>query len=564
MTRFRRILSISALSVGCLISAASLGAAQTGFVHLATHLAGTPVLPAGQPGSGFTAIYLKNPDGSATQIYSLEFAPGSYTLARVEGFYHNCTTEALDVAFTITANQWTDVDVPMTFQDCEIELSAYGTSGGTGTEQITIPLAPSGSLVVADCQLQQRITGEIVYENHTKCHHTLPYHSAFDLWEVRIGGALTAYGDSIHITPLVADTLTDVIGGSFVDNLPDAPPPPLQHPDLVLVRNGGTYGGEMLTASYTLTNSSADRARQISVEVAPFDSSFGGYAMPMMTTSRGWCTVGHIATCYIPQMDAGESVDLTLTYAATKATNGNQTPYCTSIVAIQPPLNGYGVETQEIDTTNNRAACKPGNIQVTVSAGGNAPGNTTVAKGTSAVPMLQFTLNPATSQTLNSITVQGQGSGNDQVDVTAITLYLDVNGDGLVDAGDSALASGTYGANNGTAVLTLSPGYAVTGTTSFLVTYDFSVNLAERLGGGAALALLPFLFVPMFSRRTRGLAMLGMILLVGISVTSCGGSDATTPSGNTVTYQVKLSGVNLSGTDVPGVAINGATVTIVR
>jgi hypothetical protein len=184
-----------------------------------------------------------------------------------------------------------------------------------------------------------------------------------------------------------------------------------------------------------------------------------------------------------------------------------------------------------------------------------------VAKGATGVPILTFALNPASPQTLQNVTIQAQGTGNELLDVTAVNLYLDANGDGVIDASDSLVASGTFPANNGTVVLNLGPGLTISGPTDLLVTYDFSFTIVQRLGGGVALAFLPFFFVPVMRRR-KGWAAGALAILLGVGLSSCGGSDSTAPASNTSTYQATLTGLTVSGASIPGVSVAGATITI--
>ncbi|MEP6473426.1 MAG: hypothetical protein ABJC74_06875, partial [Gemmatimonadota bacterium] len=97
---------------------------------------------------------------------------------------------------------------------------------------------------------------------------------------------------------------------------------------------------------------------------------------------------------------------------------------------------GQGIQIDTIANTTiamNVSFFRPPNFTVTL--GGNSPTGGTVAKGSTHVPMLEFKLDPATAQTVNSVTLKGQGTGNEQVDVSDVALYHDVNGNGRVDSG---------------------------------------------------------------------------------------------------------------------------------
>lgn len=205
-----------------------------------------------------------------------------------------------------------------------------------------------------------------------------------------------------------------------------------------------------------------------------------------------------------------------------------------------------------------------------IALGSNSPtGADTVAKGSSKVPMIEFSMNSPSPQTLNTVTVHGIGSGNEHVDVTQVQLYNDANGNGRVDAGEQLLGSTTYAADEGTATLTVTPPFTFSGPTNLLVTYDFNLNIVSpRLAGGIALALFPLCFVPAMRRRRRwmlfGFAMLA--ISVG-ALSSCGGDSATGPPVDTnhgsSSYQAEVTNVSVSGTD-HAATLTGHTVTILR
>jgi len=181
------------------------------------------------------------------------------------------------------------------------------------------------------------------------------------------------------------------------------------------------------------------------------------------------------------------------------------------------------------------------------------------------VPMLDFMLTPASQQTVNSVTIQAQGTGDDHVDVTAVNLYVDRNGNGQVDTGDSLIATSAFAANDGSVTMNVSPLYSIAAPTNFLVTYSFAATFAQRLGGGLSLAMLPLLFLPAVWRRKRVVASLMIAMITTMALTACGGDSATGPphpTGSSVTFQSTLTGVNVSGTDVAGVSLAGATITV--
>jgi hypothetical protein len=92
------------------------------------------------------------------------------------------------------------------------------------------------------------------------------------------------------------------------------------------------------------------------------------------------------------------------------------------------------------------------------------------------VPVLQIAAsNPgAAGATLTGLQLAASGSGDDATGVSNVSLYLDNNGNGLVDASDSLLAGGTYPSNNGTLTLNFTAVVGPASTAHLLVAYNFS------------------------------------------------------------------------------------------
>ncbi len=110
-----------------------------------------------------------------------------------------------------------------------------------------------------------------------------------------------------------------------------------------------------------------------------------------------------------------------------------------------------------------------------VTVSGLSASNRTVSAGATNVVVTRLRVNSdSTDVTLSQITLKASGSGNDASDVHGVKLWVDVNGDGAVDSGDTEVGSGQYAGDNATLQLTLSSPFALPlGDTDFLVTYDF-------------------------------------------------------------------------------------------
>lgn len=102
--------------------------------------------------------------------------------------------------------------------------------------------------------------------------------------------------------------------------------------------------------------------------------------------------------------------------------------------------------------------------------------NQSVNTGATNVVLQRFTLNSNyASSSLNAITLNGTGSGNEAESIQSIRLWIDVNADGVVDAGDQQIGSGTFLNDNDALTITLNTVYVLPyGNTEFIVTADFN------------------------------------------------------------------------------------------
>ncbi len=98
-----------------------------------------------------------------------------------------------------------------------------------------------------------------------------------------------------------------------------------------------------------------------------------------------------------------------------------------------------------------------------------------VKAGAAGAVALRFRVNvDLPGATLSGITLKASGSGNDAADLSAVKLWVDANGNGRVDAGETQVGGGVFGSDDGTLDLQLDAPYALpAGDTDFIVTYDF-------------------------------------------------------------------------------------------
>ena len=209
----------------------------------------------------------------------------------------------------------------------------------------------------------------------------------------------------------------------------------------------------------------------------------------------------------------------------------------------------------------------PAGATASATKSSNTPSAATAIKGSSNVPALGVDLSLGSSAgTLQTVTISASGTGNDQQDITSAKLYLDANGNGTVDATETALAQGTFSANDGAATLSLTAPKALAANSSsrLLVTLDVNSSIAgmplKAALGSAALALL----LGWRSRRR-----LVIVALTGLAATLTACPVTVTPVGTTRTYQVTITAVSLkdsSNTSIPvsGLPITGTTISVAK
>jgi len=76
--------------------------------------------------------------------------------------------------------------------------------------------------------------------------------------------------------------------------------------------------------------------------------------------------------------------------------------------------------------------------------------------------------------TLTSLKLTASGTGNDATGISGVSLYADMNNNGVLDIGDNLLSTGSYGADNGTLTMAFTSGITAFGTANYLVVYSFS------------------------------------------------------------------------------------------
>lgn len=543
-----------ALSLALVLASTALPAQSTGFVHLRTHFPNDP------PSADLGVSRTFEPGVSGpVETFTEEYAPGPHTLARVETVVGACRATATNVSFTIKAGQWTEVGVPVTLQDCSFPVAMSGAGGRyAGEGELVLSVGGLPVLPVADCHTVVG-SGTIEWDNFHACQGTAPYGAT--VMVSILPGPISCCTDS---DSFVVDTsLLEYSSALTSDTATNYPPDQSYVSDVSITLVGGSYGGHVSSSVFRVVNRGARTANQVQIDVdgdIADDNDDWGH---VQTIADGFCGSG---PCTVPALPAGESTTVTVRYFSLPAIPGDttaanfpySTPTCSTVtVTTQGNVNAGDPSRADPDLSNNTASCLHG-VPVTVTLGGATPPSQTVTKGALDVPMLEFTLTPSVGQTVNSVTLAAQGSGNEQVDIQAVHLYVDLNGNGRVDPGDQLLAAGTYAGDDGSVTLDVAPPYAITAPTNLLVTYTFNLTLAERAAGGLVLVLLPFGLAPAARRRRTWIpAALALALCA-----ACGADRSTGPGPGSSTYQAVLTGLGLSSGTLSNLSLSGATITI--
>ena len=559
----RRLLVVLCSIAGLSHLSPGLAGAQaiTGYVHLKTHASGTGGGNNVVPEMGVYRTWVSGVNG-LTETFTQEFAPGPHTFAKVEALYGPCRATATDVSFTIKAGQWTDVDVPMIYVDCSVAITVRPSSA-PGRVDFGVTGVVNG-FSVATCNTGATNTGTFIWTAFHSCQGKVPFGSQITATSTptTLKGCCT--GTSTFIANLNETVYRREF--SFIDTS-GTPPPPALSADVSIARLGVTYGGQVMTATFRVTNSGPGPSYNVILDAPPDSTTFYSRASIITYMVDDGVCIAFYGACFIGVLPAGESTTFSVRYSGIPRVPGDtsaanfitRSPSCKQARAISN-------QTREVNEANNTVACLDAAIPVTVALSGATPADRTVQKGTTNVPMLAFTLTPASQQSVSSVTIRAEGTGNELVDVTSVKLYLDRNANGLVDPTDSVVASGAFAANDGSVTLAIAPALVISAPTSLLVTYSFNLTIAQKLGTGALVAALAFVLVPVM-RRKKGLAVAGLLVAAGITLSSCGGSSPSTPTApppaaGSVTFKATLTGVTASGTAIPALSVSGATITV--
>ncbi len=295
------------------------------------------------------------------------------------------------------------------------------------------------------------------------------------------------------------------------------------------------------TATATLTNSPSATATRTATNSPSATPTNTGTAQPSNTaTDSPTPTLSATPTSTATKSPTPTSSNTaTRTPTATSTHTGTAQPTdtptatptrtATNSPTLTPTKTATGTATNSPVSTLTPTATA---VTVQITNGSSAPGNATLLAGSSNVPVLQFQLsNPDNSPlTINSLTLTALGSGNDGTGISNVSLYLDVNNDGVVDGPDQLLGTTAYSGNNGTATFNFTSGLPALGSAAYLVVDNFSgvasgtfqariTNITDLTGTNAAGGV-----------NFNGAPLTGAVITVGAATATATNSPTHTPT----------------------------------
>lgn len=367
-----------------------------------------------------------------------------------------------EVTYTVTATNAGPSRV------AQFDLRGFLDDGGagitTGTETATVTqgngtcdTAQFGrTCVVYDLDVGQSFVYELAV-TPTGAEGTLGYN-------VELGGFLSPGGVFHTDTDDTNDTAVGDV--SVVFTLPagaDLTVSQTDSPDPVQLGSNVTY-------TVTATNQGPDAATGVMVT----DTLPSGASFVSATPSQGSCSGTGPVTCDLGALAA--SANATIDVVVTPSSSGS----ITNSVTISGNETDAVASNDSSDETTTVTDPPAGTPQMSAGPCATPISGQTVAPGSTDVPVLQFELGGDSDQdvSVTSLGLSASGSGDESMDVTGFSVYRDLNGDGVVDAADELLASGTFSGDDAVENVSFSQTATVAQNDSacILVAYDFSAS----------------------------------------------------------------------------------------
>lgn len=490
------------------------------------------------PDGSTDRLTLATPSGAAT-VSALVGTHGFTALPSTSG---NCLQAPLatDVAASVLEGLETLIDLAYRGDRCAVAVEADSTTQGRVTS------IPAG----IDCPF-----GPVNAQTGSNCAAFFAFQSTARLSPVPLDGFVFG-GWASGCRPTLQRSCDAVAQPSVSAKRPSFVAASGSTADLAIDAGGlrvTDSGGGGLTFSVTVRNAGPGTATAARLELGVAQP--GALAeIPSMVSDGGSCDGVQFCRWTLGDLDAGQSRTVSFTAAVTRSDFALNA--CTLGTSTDPePANDCASATATSGAPPLPPPPPPPG-PASVSIGARTPGDATIARGSIDVPALQFTVQPpagvTSGYTITGIVVSSSGSGQDALDLTAVHVYADDNGNGVVDATEKAvpLAGGRFDADDGTLHLALAPTDVQAGR-SFIVALDVNTALAAD-STPVALAGLAGCLAAGWRRRRIAVAGAAAALLV----VACGGGSTPAPPPVTRSYRVVLLEASVSAQS-QAVAVNG-------
>lgn len=498
----------------------------------------------------------RSPDGSTDQL-TLATSSGAATVTALVGAHAftvlppttgNCIQAPLvaDIATTVQEGQESLLALAFRGDRCAVAVDADAQTQGIVTS------VPPG----IDCPF-----GPVNAQTGSNCAAFFPFQSSASLSPAPKPGSVFG-GWASGCRPALQRRCEAVAQPSVSAKRPSFVAASGSTADLAIDASGlrvSDAGSGRLAFSVTVRNTGTGIATAVKLELGALQP--GALAeIPSIVSDGGSCDALQFCRWTLGDLAAGQSRTVSFTAAGTRSDFALTA--CTLGTSADPePANDCASA-----TVSTGASPPPTPGPATVSIGTRTPVDATVVRGSTDVPALQFTVRPpagiATGYTLTGIAVSVSGSGQDALDLTAVRLFADDNGNGVVDPGEKAvpLASGRFDADDGTLRLALAPTDVQAGR-SFIVALDVNTTLAASPAPAALAGLAAYLTAGWRRRRSAAAVAAAAVLVV-----ACGGGSTPSPPPLTRSYRIVLLEANVSAqgqaVTVNGLPFAGAQLTV--
>lgn len=515
------------------------------------------------------------PAGSAAEVDVVVLGEGSYAIALGSSGENSALEGDFDVQDALrvegvsaeaTILDGAGIDRLFDLWEVGLELDALTLQGGAGDSKGGAILVRRGALVLSDVVIRDSQSGRggaVAFSTRSDASLSVR-DSAF------VGNrALANHGGAIDVQPsastTVEATLTNVtMSGNRADNgsggalylSPDAGAgATVMLTNVTVAENAASSGGSLARTGGVLRLANTILSAASGGECSGAVVSLGhNLASDRSCGLAGSADLSGVAAGLLPLAANAAATPTHALGGDSPAIDGGDDARCPGEDqgGVARPLDGDGDGEERCDVGAYELSAL-----VRVEVGPSPPpASLTTESDAGEVPVLQLLLQAGSAEgvSVESATLSSRGSGDDRGGIGAVSVYLDADGDGELDAGETLLAQGRFERDNGslTVVFDAPLDLAAGADATLLVVYRLGSSAAAVLLGLAALVPLGL------ARRTRRrwrlvllcLTLLGLAACTPGSTTFQPSLDAVAASGQATGRPAAVSGAPLDGTQL--------------